>query len=145
MLVLLKGVADEIRWDEKQTKNFPTQKLTIGLDLGDRSSWYCMLDEAGSVLLEQRVSTIPKALREGFGGMPRCRMALETGMHSPWVSRLLSELGHEVIVHGRVGDDLLVAKVEPHRAPVMGDEVRLVIEVDACHLFDTATEKRLGT
>jgi multiple sugar transport system ATP-binding protein len=54
-------------------------------------------------------------------------------------------LGHEVIVHGRVGDDLLVAKVEPHRAPVMDDEVRLVIEVDACHLFDTATEKRLGT
>ena len=29
-------------------------------------------------------------------------MALETGMHSPWVSRLLSELGHEVIVaHAR--------------------------------------------
>ncbi len=52
-------------------------------------------------------------------------------------------LGHEVIVHGRVGDDLLVAKVEPHRAPVMGDEIRLVIEVDACHLFDTTTEKRL--
>ncbi|HSS79248.1 MAG TPA: sn-glycerol-3-phosphate ABC transporter ATP-binding protein UgpC [Thermoanaerobaculia bacterium] len=54
-------------------------------------------------------------------------------------------LGHEVIVHGRVGDDLLVAKVEPHRAPVMGDEVRLVIEVNACHLFDATSEKRLGT
>ena len=61
-----------------------------------------MLDEAGSVLLEQRVSTTPKALREVFGGMPRSRVALETGMHSPWVSRLLSELGHEVIVaHAR--------------------------------------------
>ena len=34
--------------------------------------------------------------------MPRCRIALETGTHSPWVSRLLSELGHEVIVaHAR--------------------------------------------
>jgi transposase len=34
--------------------------------------------------------------------MPCCRIALETGMHSPWVSRLLSELGHEVIVaHAR--------------------------------------------
>ena len=53
-------------------------------------------------------------------------------------------LGHEVIVHGRVGDDLLVAKVEPHRAPKMGEEVRLVIEVEASHLFDAATEKRLG-
>jgi Ethanolamine utilization protein EutJ (predicted chaperonin) len=32
----------------KQTKNFPQPKLTIGLDLGDRSSWYCVLDETGS-------------------------------------------------------------------------------------------------
>ncbi|HEX3556730.1 MAG TPA: sn-glycerol-3-phosphate ABC transporter ATP-binding protein UgpC [Thermoanaerobaculia bacterium] len=53
-------------------------------------------------------------------------------------------LGHEVIVHGRVGDDLLVAKVEPHRAPRMGEEVRLVIEVEAIHLFDATSEKRLG-
>jgi len=86
----------------KQTKNVPTQKLTIGLDLGDRSSWYCVLDESGNVVLEQRLSTTPKAMREGFGKMPRNRVALETGMHSPWVSRLLAELGHEVIVaHAR--------------------------------------------
>ena len=84
------------------TKKFSQPKLTIGLDLGDRSSWYCVLDEAGEVLLEQKVSTTPKAIREVFGAMPRCRIALETGMHSPWVSRLLSELGHEVIVaHAR--------------------------------------------
>ena len=31
----------------KATKNFLDQKLTIGLDLGDRSSWYCVLDETG--------------------------------------------------------------------------------------------------
>src|ERR1700724_2622773 len=86
----------------KQTKNFREQKLTIGLDLGDRSSWYCVLDDAGEVLLEQRLGTTPKAMREVFGGMPRSRIALETGMHSPWVSRWLSELGHEVIVaHAR--------------------------------------------
>jgi transposase len=86
----------------KQSRNFPEQKLTIGLDLGDRTSWYCVLDEAGELLLEQRLSTTPKAMREVFGGMPRSRIALETGMHSPWVSRLLSELGHEVIVaHAR--------------------------------------------
>jgi len=79
-----------------------SQRLTIGLDLGDRSSWYCVLDETGEVLLEQKLSTIPKTMREVFGEMPRSRIALETGMHSPWVSRLLSELGHEVIVaHAR--------------------------------------------
>jgi transposase len=54
------------------------------------------------VLLEQKVAATAKALREVFGGMPRSRIALETGMHSPWVSWLLSELGHEVIVaHAR--------------------------------------------
>ena len=77
-----------------QTKNFRDQQLTIGLDLGDRSSWYCVLDAVGGVLLEQRLSTTPKAMKEVFGGMPRSRIALETGVHSPWVSRLLSELGH---------------------------------------------------
>ena len=84
------------------TKDFSDQKLTIGLDLGDRSSWYCVLDEAGEVLLEQRLGTTRQAMKEAFGGMPRSRIALETGMHSPWVSRGLSELGHEVIVaHAR--------------------------------------------
>src|SRR5213594_3953929 len=79
-----------------------SQRLTIGLDLGDRWSWYCVLDETGEVLLEQKLSTIPKTMREVFGEMPRSRIALETGMHSPWVSRLLTELGHEVIVaHAR--------------------------------------------
>jgi len=65
----------------------------VGLDLGDRSSWYCVLNEAGEVLLERKLATTAKARKEVFGGMPRSRIALETGMHSPWVSRLLSELG----------------------------------------------------
>jgi multiple sugar transport system ATP-binding protein len=52
-------------------------------------------------------------------------------------------LGHEVIVHGRVGDDLLIAKADPHRAPEMGSEVGLLVEVDALHLFDAGTEQRL--
>jgi transposase len=86
----------------KATKNFSQPKLTIGLDLGDRSSWYCLLDEVGEILREQKLSTTPKAMRAALGAMPRCRIALETGMHSPWVSRVLSELGHEVIVaHAR--------------------------------------------
>ena len=86
----------------KQGRKISEQKLTVGLDLGDRSSWYCVLDETGERLLEQKLSTSPKAMREVFGGMPRSRIALETGTHSPWISRLLSELGHEVIVaHAR--------------------------------------------
>jgi transposase len=82
----------------KPSKKISQQKLTVGLDLGDRSSWYCVLDESGAVLLEQRLSTTVKALQAVFGGVPRSRIALETGMHSPWISRLLTALGHEVIV-----------------------------------------------
>src|ERR1700751_2720471 len=82
----------------KPSRKISQQKLTIGLDLGDRNSWYCVLDEAGQIQLEQRVRTTAKALQEVFGAMPRSRIALEIGTHSPWISRLLSELGHEVIV-----------------------------------------------
>ena len=53
------------------------------------------------MVLEAKVSTNPEAMRE-FEKLPSSRIALETGTHSPWVSRLLAELGHEAIVaHSR--------------------------------------------
>ena len=76
--------------------------LTVGLDLGDRSISYCVLDEVGAIVLEQKLGTTLKAMKEVFGAIPRRRIALEAGMHSPCVSRALSELGHEAIVaHAR--------------------------------------------
>src|SRR6266481_2966295 len=77
---------------------FKGHKLTIGLDLGDRWSYYCVLDEAGEILLEQKVATTPEAMKQIFEKIPRGLMAMETGTHSPWVSRLLKELGHAVLV-----------------------------------------------
>src|SRR5690242_9527173 len=78
------------------------EKLTVGLDLGDRSSFYCVLNGAGEVVLEAKVATNPEAMRKTFEMMPASRVALETGTHSPWLSRLLTELGHEAIVaHAR--------------------------------------------
>jgi len=77
-------------------------QLTIGLDLGDRSSSYCVLNEAGEMLLERKLPTTPEGMKETFAAIPRSRIAMETGTHSPWVSRLLTALGHEVIVaHAR--------------------------------------------
>src|SRR5260370_39339732 len=87
---------------EGRSKTFNRRQLTIGLDVGDRFSFYCVLDEAGEVILEQKLPTTPEAMSRAFEKMPRSRIALETGTHSPWVSRLLTELGHEVIVaHAR--------------------------------------------
>ena len=68
----------------KQNSNNSQQKLTVGLDLGDRNSWYCIVDEAGQIQQEQRVRTHGKGLQEGFGAMPHSRIALEIGTHSPW-------------------------------------------------------------
>lgn len=74
------------------------QRLTIGLDLGDRSSRYCILDEAGNKISENRLPTTKAGLDSLFAKMPASRIALEVGTHSPWVSRHLAGLGHEVIV-----------------------------------------------
>src|ERR1019366_4538901 len=74
------------------------QRLTVGLDLGDRSSRYCILDEAGEKANEDQLPTTKTGLDSLFGKMPPCRMALEVGTHSPWVSRHLKAMGHEVIV-----------------------------------------------
>jgi transposase len=77
---------------------FKGHQLTIGLDLGDRWSFYSVLDEAGEVLLEQKLPTTPEAMKQTFGKIPRSLIALEAGTDSPRVSRLLTELGHEVLV-----------------------------------------------
>ena len=71
---------------------------TVGLDLGDRFSQVMVLDAQGQVVEEGRVATREEALRKRFSGGSPMRIAVETGTHSPWVSRLLKECGHEVIV-----------------------------------------------
>jgi multiple sugar transport system ATP-binding protein len=53
-------------------------------------------------------------------------------------------LGNEVVVHARMGDDLIVAKLEPHHVPKMGEKIELILELETMHLFDAETEKRLS-
>jgi transposase len=71
---------------------------TIGMDIGDKTSRYCVLGDSGKQLWEGSVATTKKAMMQKFGGMKRCRIAMEVGTHSPWLSRLLTKLGFEVIV-----------------------------------------------
>ena len=72
--------------------------ITIGMDLGDKTSRYCVLGSTGEVVSESSVATTKKGMAEKFQKMARGRVAIEVGTHSPWVSRLLSNLGFEVIV-----------------------------------------------
>lgn len=74
------------------------QRRTVGLDLGDRFSQVVIVDEDGQVVEEARVATREVALRQRFSGCSPMRIALETGTHSPWVSRLLEQCGHDVVV-----------------------------------------------
>jgi transposase len=57
---------------------FKGRQLTIGLDLEDRFSFYCVLDEAGEVILEQKLPTTPEAMRRTFEKMPRSRIAIRS-------------------------------------------------------------------
>ena len=72
--------------------------MTIGIDLGDRFSQFCVLDGSGAALEEGRLLMSEAAFRQRFGSAPRARIAIEAGTHSPWVSALLAELDHEVVV-----------------------------------------------
>ena len=56
----------------------------------------------------------------------------------------LEPLGHEVVVHARVGAELLVARLGPRPAPAVGAPLELLADVDGLHLFDATTEERLG-
>ncbi len=73
--------------------------MTAGLDLGDKYSHLCLIDsEGGEVIEEGRLRTNPEAFRRRFASEQPLRIALEAGTHSPWVSRLLEECGHDVLV-----------------------------------------------
>src|SRR3954464_4861729 len=84
------------------TKNDSTTripKMTAGLDLGDKHSYLCLLDTAsGEVVEEGRLRTTAEALGQRFEGCEPMRIAIEVGTHSPWVSQLLEERGHQVLV-----------------------------------------------
>jgi transposase len=71
---------------------------TVGLDVGDRYTYLCVLDAAGEVAEEGRVRSTPEAIRQRFSPQSRARVVLETGTHSLWLSALLTECGHEVVV-----------------------------------------------
>jgi transposase len=90
----MKKVSKQMRKMEATDK----PEMTVGLDMGDRYSHYCLVNADGEVIEEGRMQTTEAALRRHFEGEPCLRIALECGTHSPWASRLLTALGHQTIV-----------------------------------------------
>jgi transposase len=100
--------------------------LTIGLDLGDKHTEACVVDGSGEVVETFRVRTTEPALDRALSRFEASRVVLEVGTHSPWVSRRVTALGHEVVV------------ANPRR-------VRLIAENDSKNdRFDAELLARLG-
>ena len=72
--------------------------LTIGIDLGDKSHAICVLDNDGDIIEQRSITNRKQSIQRLSKKHPTARMVMETGTHSPWISRLLQDLGHEVIV-----------------------------------------------
>jgi transposase len=72
--------------------------LTIGLDLGDRKHHACVLNASGEIIGEEVVTNTRECVAQFAERYPRATYILETGTHSPWVSRLLESHGLRVIV-----------------------------------------------
>lgn len=70
----------------------------IGIDLGDRKSRYCVLNEHAAIVEEGVAQSTPAAFKEQFGLFSSSLIAVDVGVHSRWASRGLSDCGHEVIV-----------------------------------------------
>src|SRR5215204_1943058 len=74
-------------------------KMTVGLDLGDKYSYLCVLDtDSGELVEEGRLRTTPEDLRRRFDSEEQLQVAIEVGTHSTWVSRILHDCGHEVLI-----------------------------------------------
>lgn len=74
------------------------RKLAIGLDLGDPRHQVCVLDAAGEILAEEAIANTREVLTAFLARYPGATVIMETGTHSPWISRLVAALGHPVLV-----------------------------------------------
>ncbi len=73
-------------------------RLTVGVDLGDQWSHYCILGLEGETLAEGQLRTTPQDVAEFFEALNVARVVVEVGTHSAWVREVMCGYGHEVLV-----------------------------------------------
>jgi len=73
-------------------------RLTVGVDLGDRWSHYCILGLQGETLSEGQLRTTQSDMTELFAAIMAARVVIEVGTHSAWVQEIIASEGHEVVV-----------------------------------------------
>ena len=73
-------------------------RLTVGVDLGDQWSNYCILGLEGETLAEGQLRTTREDVAEFFRALAAVRVIFEVGTHSAWVREVVVGCGHEVLV-----------------------------------------------
>lgn len=121
----------------------PTENhLTIGLDLGDlkgcalsgRQHAVCVLNAAGDIVAEESIPNTREVLTAFAARYPAATFVMETGTHSPWVSRLLATLGHPVIVaNARKLRAISQSHAKSDRADVAVERFPRVVRIDSRH------------
>lgn len=74
------------------------ENITIGMDLGDKKNVVCVLDNSGRIIGSPTLDNNRESLSIFFQKYKGAKIAIEAGTHSPWVSRLLSSIGCNVLV-----------------------------------------------
>ena len=83
--------------DERGELRPNLDRLTVGVDLGDQWSHYCILGLEGERLAEQ-LRTSEEDFATFFQGLNAARVVVEVGTHSAWVQEVIRGCGHEVLV-----------------------------------------------
>lgn len=74
------------------------ESMTIGMDLGDKKHDICILDREGQIIRQLKIGNNQKELDAFYKDLEPAVVVMEVGTHSRWVSRMLKECGHEVLV-----------------------------------------------
>jgi transposase len=69
-----------------------------GLDLGKKSSHFCVMNEKKEILLEGKVSNRADKLFEVFGHLEPMRIVIEASSKAFWIADVLQQIGHSPVV-----------------------------------------------
>ena len=106
----------------------------VGIDVHQKYSEVCGVSEEGEVTLRLRITTTETSLRRLLGRRPAARVLIESGPLTPWVYRLIRELGHEVVV------------VNPRRVRLIAESTLKTDELDpiwAIHFFQRPSRQQV--
>lgn len=75
-----------------------TKTITIGMDLGDKFHLAVVFDENGNELEVSKIKNTKAGVSNFFRRYTCGTVAIEAGTHSPWISRVLKQMGYNVYV-----------------------------------------------